>query len=335
MQTLIERLLGRPFMAAEMGGEGGGDDEAAAAAAAPAGSDDGDEGEGDEGTEIEASGAEDEGDGEGDDGEEGSQRAAPEDDGTTEIDWNGKKVRVLKELVPHLMMERDYTNKSKELSRQTQALMQAVQQDEEAQKKIIDKRGQLAHAEDMLSRYSQINWAQIEAEDPATAQTRLRELHQWEMHRDKLAKDVEELTKQQQSAAQQRSLAAQQDFAKRQQEAQQELHRDIPNWSTVGPKVAEFGMQKLGFSRQELESLADSRVGKLMHLAWLGHEMVSKQKAAVQKKAKAETVEAAPAVTIRSRSGGPAARVTKDKASMDQYVAIRAAEEKAKRAARA
>lgn len=264
MQDLIERLL-QPVMAADFGGDGD------APESEPGGEP---ESEAPEAEEAESS-------------EEDEETLSAEE--FEELEYYGKKHRVPKQYVEPLrgglMMEADYRKKTERLAQEQHAFQEAREREAQADKEILLKRGQVAHAENAIAQYEQLDWAKFRAEHGQDAvnqaQFELTELRAWHQ---RLTADVSENERKSQEA--QRET-----HAKRVMEAGEVLRRDIPNWQSDGPKVAEFAVKELGFQPQQLMQLTDPAVGKALWRAWRGAQFEAAQKKAVAKKPQAEEVE--------------------------------------------
>lgn len=245
--------------------------------------------------------------------EEAPVEAAPEpvDDGTEDLELNGKKFKIPREIRPLLMTQADYTQKTQELAQQRAALADHFEQQSVLANEKVAKAGQFAHANEMLAKYQQLDWNALRTQDPELAQTRLIEWKQWESHREKISQEFAGLQAQEAQARQTQVLEAQNQLQMRLQENQAILHRDIPNWKEVGPKVGEYATSKHGFTPQELGSVPDARFVKVLHEAYLYGQLMEKQKAAAQQRTQPKAAAAepiAPLATVTPKSGGPTAR---------------------------
>lgn len=329
MEALFERILRRPVFAPDGDGAAPAADTAAAEPASEA-----DGPTDDDAPQADAPDA----DGEEPEGDEvdGAERQAtlPVDDGTEEIDYQGKKLKIPREIKPALMMQADYTQKTQALAEQRKALEAEATQQATVAKERITKAGQLAGAEEMVRRYqTEINWPALEQENPGLAQTRQRELLQWQYNRDTLSREVADLDAQAEAGRRQRAMEVHGQTIERIQQAAAVYHRDIPNWGQISREVMEYGVQQ-GFTPGQLGLLPDrpqdvildnTAIGKALHKAYLYDKLAQKQKTAAQQRTTkpAATAETAPLVTVAARNGGPGAKVSLEKASMDQYVATR------------
>jgi hypothetical protein len=338
LSEILERILGRPLFAGE-DGNGAAAPVPTPTPSEPAAADTEAEAEPEE-YEVEVD-ASDEG------GEPTAKEPAevtpsePVDDGLEEVEWQGKLYKIPREVKPGLLMQADYTQKTQQLAEERKALAAYAEQQANVSRDRIKKAGQLINAEEMIRRYqTEIDWGQLEAENPPLAQTRMRELQQWQFSREELSREVANLDAQAEGMRQQQALAMQHQVVQRVQEAAAVYHRDIPNWATIVPKIMEYGLQQ-GWSRAELGMvperaheavLSDPRVGKLLHKAWQLDQMAQKQQTAAQQRIQPKAAATpAPLAQVTAKSGGPSAKVSLDKATPAQYFAIREKQLKAKK----
>lgn len=348
MQDLIERLLGRPFLAPDGdGGEPAADAPATEPASVADGPTDDDAPEADGGEDPDADG------GEGDEIDGVERKGAPlTAEELAEVDFGTNKFKVSKELKGVIdSFKADVTRKTQSLSEQRRALeAEAIQQATVAQERI-SKAGQLANADDMLRRYqTEINWTALEQSDRENpgqnlAQTRMREMTQWQLARDNLSREVASLDAQAEQGRRSRALEQHGQTIERIQQAAAVYHRDIPNWGQISREVMDYGVQQ-GFTPGQLGLLPDrpqdvildnTAIGKALYKSYLYDKLAQKQKTAAQQRTtqpNKTTAEVAPLQTVAGRNGGPAARVSLDKANMDQYVATRKKQMEQKQARR-
>ncbi len=237
------------------------------------------------------------------------------DDEFEEIEHAGKKHKLPKELKPLLLMQQDYTKKTQEVAEARKALEAERLQQADEGKEVAEAKSDLRNADRMIQQYKALDWATLRQNDPDLAQVRFMELQEWKDHRDELNDTVA-------NASEKHALETQQVTAKRTQEAVTELKRDIPNWDTVAPKVAEFAVKVAGFTPHELSEMADARLGKLLHRAMLGDQLLAKQKAAAKASTSAEAEPIKPSTSI-VKGRAPAAPGLSDRLSADEWVKLR------------
>lgn len=210
---------------------------------------------------------------------------APEE--TEEVEHDGKKFRVPKELKPALMMHADYTRKTQEVAETRRALemqQQQFQQAQHVQRQYIQDYAQLTSIDSQLQALANVNWQQLSQSDPVQAQQLFIQREQLKEARQGLAISLQQ--KEQMALDQQR-----QEAARRVKEGQEMLQREIKDWSPeLAKTLSEYGVG-VGFSQQELSGVQDPRAVRLLHKAYLYDQMVAK----AAKPAAAQTPAAKPA----------------------------------------
>jgi len=100
----------------------------------------------------------------------------------------------------------------------------------------------------------------------------------------------------------------QQEIAKRIEESESVLRRDIKDWSPeLESNLQQFAVSKLGFDVDDVKSSkADPRLYKLLHLAYVGNQIIQKQPA------KPKIVQQAKPVTTLKSGGDKSLRNPKD-----------------------
>lgn len=249
---------------------------------------------------------------------------APVEDDTEEFDLNGKKFKIPKDVKPLLMTQADYTRKTAELAEQRKMLADHFEKQQQVSAAKTEKIGEYNNATKMLEKYSALDWATLRTQDPDLALARQNEWLQWRDYREKIQLEYNQLDFQEGQMKQQLAMQERAAGDARMQEAQQQLHREIPGWKDIAPKVGEYAVKDLGWTPQELSSIPDARFGKTLYLAWVGSQSLQKQKTAVQQKAQVKAAETiTPLETVTPKSGGPSARVTLNNATPEQYIKIR------------
>jgi len=191
-----------------------------------------------------------------------------------------------------MLRQADYTRKTQELAETRKAF--EVERDTHNQMSEQEKAAttQLTLIDHQLQQYASVNWQAWEQNDPFGAQAAFRQYT--------LLKDARgQITGNLQSMAQQRTLQQQQETAKRLEQGAAELARDIKDWSpTKAAALVEHGKTRYGFSKDELDSVDDPRLIKVLHDAYQWNEHQKKQKATKQ-------VQAAQAVRPAAKVGSP------------------------------
>ena len=89
-----------------------------------------------------------------------------------EVEYEGKKHKVPPELKDALLRTADYTRKTQEVAEQRKAVeakqVEANQAFQTSQE-VIEARAHIHHVDSQLKQYENVNWAQLEQEDPVGA----------------------------------------------------------------------------------------------------------------------------------------------------------------------
>lgn len=216
-------------------------------------------------------------------------QAAPDDD-SEEIELNGKKYRVPKDIKPAVMMHQDYTRKTEALAEQRR---QFEAQTQFHQQHIADI-ARLTVLDDQINQYAQVDWNGLTEQDPIKAQQLFMQFSQLKDGRAQLANQLAQ--KEQYTA-----LEQQQQAAKLLQESESVLKREIKNWSPeLESKLQNFAIANLGFDLADVQrSKIDPRIYKLLHMAYQGDQIIRKQTA------KQPISQAKPVTNISGRLGKP------------------------------
>ena len=231
-----------------------------------------------------------------DENAEQDENAEPEFE---EVDFNGNRYKVPKELAPHLMMNKDYTHKTQALAEERRqweatriAEQERIQREESITQEIIDDVAQLRAVEARLKMLSEVNPYQL---NPQDYQRYSIELTQAQQAKDNLANAVN---------SKKQALAAdrEQNFATAVSQAIEVLNKpdERLGWSgKYDSAVVESLNQtakEIGIPPHMLQGIADPAVVKAFNLARIGLETIKKRKAAVT--AKPQTPEAKPVPTV-------------------------------------
>lgn len=195
----------------------------------------------------------------------------PEADELEEFEFQGRTHLAPKALRGAFMMQADYTRKTQELAEQRRTL--------EAERKALDNRvGQsddqrrLADLDARLKAFNAHDWDAALAQNPEAAQQAWAEFV-------KLAHDHQTLTQgvgareqvEQALEAYEHEMTLRQGYA--------ELTRDIPGWSPeLGEALAGYAEKEFGFRADELDSVTDPRLIKLLHRSFASAQSESRNR---------------------------------------------------------
>lgn len=258
----------------------------------------------------------DESDGDGTPDETNAGEDADPDLETYELD--GKSYKVPKDLVPRLMKDADYTQKTQhlaEMQRAVEAQKAAVEAAAAISAEVMDARVALKALDREIEAYQQINWLEWQRQDPDAAQRNRWAYDDLLQKRQQAAADLSGKEQDLQQQQRNRDIAAQRETAERLRAGHEQLRKAIPNWGPErATQLSQFAMSH-GFKADEIGSLDDPRIIQFMDLAERGAAAL-KREAARAKAEKAQSVK--PAKTVGS--GGPAGRVDADKLSTAQWI---------------
>jgi hypothetical protein len=246
-----------------------------------------------------------------------------------DLEHGGKQYRIPKALKGGFMMQADYTRKTQELARQREGFddeRDSFSRDMEARRASEKEIGRLAVMDELLDQYQKVDWQALRGTNPEQAQSAFQDYQLLRDQREKLAIKVD-------SDVRQRAQTAQQDFAKRYEATNATLAKDIKGWNQdTATKLREFALAN-GATQQDILTLAvNASLVKLLHKAWLGDQLVTKQAAAAQKAraAATQTEEAKPLTTVTRRPSGNAKAGLHDGLSADEWLRRRNAQVKRK-----
>lgn len=246
---------------------------------------------------------------------EAEQQEPPEE--LEEFEWNGKKIQGPKGLKDGVLMHADYTRKTQEtaqLRRELEQRAAALHQQFQVSEEEMQTRAALVGIEASIKAfeaYSDADWQRWTQDDPVAAQEGWRKYQQFKEAR----REASEWLGAQQH---QRVAGSQQETAKRLAETREFAQRNIKGWSPeVDAKLTDFAMKELGFDTGTLLGAYNPQVYRALHLAWIGHQTLSKPTAGKP---------AAPPVpamrVVAGRANAPAVKPLADM-NMDEYAAHR------------
>jgi hypothetical protein len=204
------------------------------------------------------------------DGDEATDAAEPD---VEDVDYEGKKYTVPKEIKEALLRQSDYTRKTQEIAetrRQIEAERASVQQLAKAEQEHLQDLANLRLTENVLQRYQGANWQQMAAEDPAGTQARWIDYQQAQEARRFVAERISQHQNQ-------RGLQAQQELAKRVQESEAALASDDKTWTEArSAELSAFIQKHYGFNRDELAQALSPKFVRLMRDAMTGRQALTK-----------------------------------------------------------
>jgi hypothetical protein len=219
--------------------------------------------------------------------EEAVQETAPEgepeptvvEEELFDIEINGKTHKVTKDIRDSVLMHADYTRKTQDIAEQRKAIeAQRSQVDQfatSAQAHIRDM-GRLMALDDQLDQYSKVDWARYTQENPLEADAAFRQRTLMKEQREALARQI-------QANEVRRSQEAQLAQAKRYEETNRKLETEIKGWNAdLAGKLRQYAAD-VGIPDNLIRAYAhDVGSVKALHEAYLGRQLIEKQKAAAK-----------------------------------------------------
>jgi len=238
-----------------------------------------------------------------------------------EIEFNGKKFSIPEELKSGFMMNADYTRKTQEvaeLRKAAETFKTEAEQHLNTSKEVLEARAHLINIDGQLSLYENVNWQQLENDDPVGAMSHWRQYQQLQQARGNLATQIDQFQRQ-------ASEQAEQATADRLRETRAYAEKNIKGWNEqVDQDIVKFANNELGFTTEALRGAITPQIYQTLHLAMLGHKFLQ----AAQAPQKPAVVPQTQPLKTVSAKGNPAVTKAPEDMSMDEYVAFRKAQTK-------
>ena len=258
-------------------------------------------------------------DGDGDASEDAAQQAEFE-----EIEYEGKKHKVPKELKDAFLRHADYTRKRQEdaaLRREIEAEKEQVRHIAQATEYEITARGKLAQIQETIQQYEAVDWNALERDDPLGAQSHFRQYQLMKENAQKIAYEI-------QQTSQQRIAFDQQETAKRITASRDEASKELKGWSPAAEEKAfSWAVNEMGAPPQVLAQIMSPAAYKMVYLAWMGHQALTKsaKPKAAPMDGQPETPQAQPVTRLTGKGGAPE-RGLHDKLSTEEWLRRRNAQ---------
>lgn len=209
---------------------------------------------------------------EGDESEEGGEKQPVEPE-LVDVEINGKTYKLPAELKDRVWLDVDYTTKSQanaELKKSLDARQAEIDQAYQTSQEVIEARAIAHNIDTQLKQYENVNWQQLENEDPMAAMSHWR---QYQMLKDQRGQVAQYLDKTQAEM----SEKVAQETEKRLRETRAFAEKEIPGWTPdVDVKIVGFAEKELGFTREQLRNSISPAVYKTLHLAMIGAEAIKR-----------------------------------------------------------
>jgi len=251
-------------------------------------------------------------------GQEGEDEGLEPEIEYAEIERNGKRFQVPKELEGEFMMQADYTKKTQNVSakeKELEARAAQIAQQAQASEEVLEARAAIKNIDSQLKQYENVNWNALEQDDPMAAMSHWRQYQQLQQQRGQVAQYLDKTHSE-------LSEKAAQDTDKRLRETQAFAQKEIPGWTPeVDAKIAGFAEKELGFTREQLRNSLNPAIYRTLHLAMVGAEAL-KRTNTPPKPAQQATQ---PLTKITARANPPATGLD-DRLSQDEWLKRRNAQ---------
>jgi hypothetical protein len=250
--------------------------------------------------------------------EEGLQAQAEE------IEYEGKKYKLPKELKDAFLRHSDYTKKTQEVSasrKEVEAMKAQVQQIAQATEEEITERGRLAQMHETLQQYEAVDWARLEQDDPLGAQSHFR---QYQLMKEQAQKTAYEI----QQRAQQRTAFDQQETAKRIAASRDEASKKLKGWSPQAEEKAfSWAVNEKGVPPQVLAQIMSPEAYEMVYLAYYGHQALNRpnKPRAASVDGQPQPTQAQPITRLTGKSAAPQ-RGLHDNLSVEEWTRRRNAQ---------
>jgi hypothetical protein len=180
------------------------------------------------------------------------QQVEPEE---IEDELEGVKLRgpkdVLERIKAERLMQADYTRKTQEVAEQRKAIeadRERFQQAAKTHQEHLRDAARLVAIQDRYAQFQNVNWAQLNAEDPVRAQALHIEFTQLQSQGAQLANSLAQ-------REQRRQLESQQESAKRANDAEAIVMREVKDWGPEKFKKFIDAGQKAGLEPQNVQKM--------------------------------------------------------------------------------
>lgn len=240
-----------------------------------------------------------------DDEGSGQDGAEPEFE---EVEYEGKKYALPKELKDAILRQADYTRKTQELAQTREQSQAEIAQEKariEAERANIQSVARVYAIDERLQQYAGTDWQALSQSDPVAAQQAFFSYQQLKDAKQQLIGQI------QQNEAQ-RALREGEATARSMQQAQEMLAREIKGWSPEYAKQLRDVAKELGADDKSIAAIREPWIVRALHAQKVLREMTSK---ATAKPAPP------PPTPVKTITGGTAkAAVNPDKLSTDEWM---------------
>ena len=225
-----------------------------------------------------------------------------------EVEYEGKRYALPKELKDAILRQSDYTRKTQELAQQREQSAAEIAAEKariEADRANFQAAARLVALDDRLQQFANVDWQALSQSDPVAAQQQFFQYQQLKDARGGLVAQI-------QQHESQRALQEREATARAMQQANEVLGREIKGWSPEVAKELRAVAKSLGADDKSVDSIREPWIVKALYAQKVLSEMTAK--------AQAKPLPP-PAVPVKTVTGGPQKAVADpNKMSIDEYM---------------
>lgn len=225
-----------------------------------------------------------------------------------EVEYEGKRYALPKELKDAILRQSDYTRKTQELAQQREQSAAEIAAEKariEADRANFQAAARLVALDDRLQQFANVDWQALSQSDPVAAQQQFFQYQQLKDARGGLVAQI-------QQHESQRALQEREATARAMQQANEVLGREIKGWSPEVAKELRAVAKSLGADDKSVDSIREPWIVKALYAQKVLSEMTAKAQAKPPPP---------PAVPVKTVTGGPQkATVDVNKMSIDEYM---------------
>ena len=225
-----------------------------------------------------------------------------------EVEYEGKRYALPKELKDAILRQSDYTRKTQELAQQREQSAAEIAAEKariEADRANFQAAARLVALDDRLQQFANVDWQALSQSDPVAAQQQFFQYQQLKDARGGLVAQI-------QQHESQRALQEREATARAMQQANEVLGREIKGWSPEVAKELRAVAKSLGADDKSVDSIREPWIVKALYAQKVLSEMTAKAQAKPPPP---------PAVPVNTVTGGPQKAVADpNKMSIDEYM---------------
>lgn len=231
-----------------------------------------------------------------------------------EVEYEGKRYALPKELKDAILRQSDYTRKTQELAQQREQSAAEIATEKariEADRANFQAAARLVALDDRLQQFANVDWQALSQSDPVAAQQQFFQYQQLKDARGGLVAQI-------QQHESQRALQEREAIARAMQQANEVLGREIKGWSPEVAKELRAVAKSLGADDKSVDSIREPWVVRALYAQKVLSEMTAKAQAKPPPP---------PATVVKTVTGGAQrAAVDPDKMTPEQFAKWRNAD---------